>query len=89
VKKSIIILLLSLGALSTYAQQGWEAGGWIGTSAYFGDLNTQFNLSSPGLAGGLIARYNFNNRLCLKFSANYIRISANDANSDKSSESEF
>ncbi|MCB0549056.1 MAG: outer membrane beta-barrel protein [Phaeodactylibacter sp.] len=65
----------------THAQKGWEAGGWIGTSYYFGDLNTNYDLSMPGLAGGGLVRYNFNNRLCLKLSANYGKIMADDANS--------
>jgi len=68
------------------AQLGWEAGGWLGTSYYFGDLNTSFNLSKPGIAGGLIGRWNFNDRLCLKFGANYGNISAYDADSKNSYE---
>lgn len=71
---------------STQAQQGWELGGWIGGTHYFGDLNTTFSLKSPGLAGGIVARYNFNERLCLKFSGNYIKIGADDADSDNSFE---
>lgn len=62
------------------AQRGWETGGWLGTSAYFGDLNTEFNLV-PGLAGGLVGRYNFNDRICVKFSANYGSVRADDADS--------
>jgi len=68
------------------AQMGWEAGGWLGTSYYFGDLNTSFNLSRPGIAGGLIGRWNFNDRLCLKFSGNYGNISAYDSDSKNSYE---
>ncbi|HHS95589.1 MAG TPA: hypothetical protein ENJ45_03285 [Phaeodactylibacter sp.] len=63
------------------AQQGWEAGGWLGVSHYFGDINSSFNLQSPGFAGGVNARYNFNNRLCFKFSANYLNVSADDKDS--------
>lgn len=65
---------------------GWEAGGWLGTSYYFGDLNTSFNLSRPGLAGGLIARWNFNERVCLKFGANYGSVRAFDSDSNNSYE---
>lgn len=67
--------------LVSYAQPGWEVGGWLGTTYYFGDLNTRFDLSRPGPGLGLAARYNFNYRLCMKFGANYGRVRATDANS--------
>ena len=69
-------------SLAVSAQVGWEAGGWVGVANYFGDLNTGMRFDGLGPAGGGIARYNFNNRVCLKFSGNYSRISAADANSD-------
>jgi hypothetical protein len=62
---------------------GWEAGGWLGTSYYFGDINTEFNID-PAFAGGLVGRYNFNERVCLKFSANYGSVSAYDSDSQNS-----
>ncbi len=68
------------------AQRGWEAGGWAGASYYFGDLNTNYNLSMPGLAGGIIARYNFNNRIALKFSGNAGQVMGDDAVSNNSFE---
>lgn len=81
-KKAVLFATIFLGTITlTHAQKGWEAGGWIGTSYYFGDLNTNYDLSMPGLAGGGLVRYNFNNRLCLKLSANYGKIMADDANS--------
>jgi hypothetical protein len=61
--------------------KGWETGGWIGASNYFGDLNTTFRFNRIHLAGGLAARYNFNDRLAIRFSGNYGRISASDADS--------
>ena len=73
-------LIFSLRPFSSSAQQdGWEAGIWLGTSFYFGDLNTSYNLSLPGAAGGLMARYNFNNRVSFKLSANYGQVRADDA----------
>lgn len=60
------------------AQRGWEAGVWGGTAFYFGDLNTSYNLSMPGPAGGVIGRFNFNNRLCIKFSANAGQVRGDD-----------
>ncbi len=69
--------------MSTMAsgQKGWELGGWLGVSNYFGDLNDRIYLGDVGLAGGLNARYNFNTRICTKGSLSYGRISAEDADS--------
>ena len=86
VKKYLLFSTLFCCSFFTQAQQGWELGGWAGTAAYFGDLNTTFNLKSLGLAAGIGARYNFNERLCLKFSANFLNISADDKNSSNSFE---
>ncbi len=85
-KKKLIILLITLLPMASFAQQGWEVGGWLGVSHYFGDLNTRFDVLHPGPAGGAIARYNFNKRLCLRFGANYGYVGANDANSKNSFE---
>lgn len=62
--------------------KGWEFGGWLGTSYYLGDLNTSFYLGDPNLAGGIGARYNFNDRLAVRFGLNAGKIEADDANSD-------
>ncbi len=80
-KKFLFIALSVVISFSAYSQEGWEMGGWLGASYYFGDLNTNYNLSTPGVAAGIIARYNFNKRLCLAFSGNYGNIKADDANS--------
>ena len=64
------------------AQRGVELGGWLGATHYFGDLNTEYDLSSPGPAGGFIYRYNFNERLAVKFSGNAGLIRGDDAKSD-------
>ncbi len=85
-KKILTLLLLSALTFTSFAQQGWEVGGWLGVSHYFGDLNTRFDVLEPGPAGGLIARYNFNNRLCLKFGANYGNVRADDSDSKNSFE---
>lgn len=76
----IAILIISFcGTLQ--AQKGWELGGWLGTSFYFGDLNNRLNITQPGIAGGLNARYNFNTRICIKNSLNFGRVGASDADS--------
>jgi len=74
-------LLCCLLSLSSFSQKGYEIGGWLGTSLYFGDLNTNFQLTEPGYAGGIIGRYNFDERISLKGSLNYARISGDDSDS--------
>lgn len=77
------LLIVFMGMLTSQlsAQKGWEIGGWAGVAYYFGDLNTNFDLSRPGPALGASARYNFNSRLSLGMSTNYGRISGSDENS--------
>ena len=82
-----LAVLFCCGALNTAnAQAGWEVGGGVGVSYYFGDLNTDYDLSKPGLSGGVMARYNFNTRLALKFGANYGHLRATDVDSENSFE---
>ncbi len=68
------------------AQKGWELGGWLGVSNYFGDLNSSLNLTDPGPAAGLNVRYNFNNRVSWTAGLNYGYIYADDANSSNNFE---
>ena len=78
--------LLTVLATAASAQRGWEVGGWLGGTYYFGDLNTNFDLSLPGLAGGAIVRRNFNERVSLKVSANYGTVRGDDALSENAYE---
>ncbi|MEM7102118.1 MAG: DUF6089 family protein [Bacteroidota bacterium] len=77
-KKVFIFILLSFSTLSLQAQD-FEVGGWLGTSVYFGDLNTNFSFKRPGVAGGIVGRYNFNPRVAVKASASYAHVSYDDA----------
>jgi hypothetical protein len=61
--------------------KGWEIGLWGGTSFYLGDLNTNFRFNHVNAAGGLQARYNFNNRLAMMLSGNYGMVEAYDRDS--------
>lgn len=79
--KNCFLLFITLFLQQAKAQRGWELGAWAGASHYFGDLNTSFDLTHPGIAGGLIGRFNFNDRLCLKMGFNYGWLEADDANS--------
>lgn len=79
VKNVCLLVILIHCTLILNAQRGWEAGAWIGTAFYLGDLNTSYNLSLPGPAGGVIGRFNFNERLAIKFSANAAQVRGDDA----------
>lgn len=80
--RSLLVILSFLSTITlTSAQKGWELGGWLGTSFYFGDLNNRLNITQPGIAGGLNARYNFNTRISAKNSLNFGRVGASDENS--------
>jgi hypothetical protein len=82
-----IACIILLGIIHpSFGQKGYELGGWIGTSFYFGDLNTTLKITQPGLAGGLMGRYNFNNRVSARASFNYGRVGADDADSDNNFE---
>jgi hypothetical protein len=85
-KKGLLGLVFCFIAFHALSQKGYEIGGWLGVSNYFGDLNTNFRLSKPGPAAGLIGRYDMNNRMAIKFSANYGLLRADDADSDNSFE---
>ena len=78
--------MLSCIAYGSSAQMGWELGGWGGISYYFGDLNSNFDIKHPGFGLGAMARYNFNERLCLKFSINGGKVSGSDEYSTNSFE---
>ena len=83
VRLGIIAAFLCLSLSSAlHAQRGWEAGGLAGVSYYFGDLNTSFDLSEPGLALAIAARYNYNERICFRLTASYGYLSGSDVNSD-------
>lgn len=81
IKKAIALLALVYFSFNLHAQQGIEAGGWLAAVNYFGDLNTNMRLNRIGPAAGLGIRYNFNERICTKLSANVGRIEAYDKDS--------
>lgn len=81
---AIIALLPFLHPIQ--AQQGWEAGAWIGAMNYFGDLNTEYRFDRVGFGFGTGARYNFNSRICFMLSANYGQVAGYDSDSDNSFE---
>ena len=85
--RQVFCLLIACWALTPTASaqlemKGLEIGPWVGASFYLGDLNTDFRLNRPNVAGGFMARYNFNHRLSARISANYGRIEAYDSDSN-------
>jgi len=85
IKRAIcLVFLLSFTTLN--AQKGYELGGWLGVSHYFGDLNTNQRIGKPGLAFGVAARYNFDTRISVRTSFNYGRVRATDTDSQNNFE---
>ncbi len=79
---ALLCSLFLVQASTAFGQmKGWELGGWLGASNYFGDLNTNYRLDRLHPAGGLLTRYNFNDRLAFRLGASYGRISAYDSDS--------
>lgn len=83
IQRSLLLgsLFLTLPFAMYSQMKGWELGGWLGASHYFGDLNTNYRLNRPHPAGGIDTRYNFNDRLAVRLGASYGRISAYDSDS--------
>lgn len=86
IDKLTLILLFAFCFNVSYSQKGYELGGWLGTSYYFGDLNTNLKIVKPGFATGLMARKIFNTRVGLRTSLNYGRVGADDADSENNFE---
>lgn len=84
--RGFLFVVYSFVLTSLCGQKGYELGAWIGGAAYFGDLNTTMTPKKPGLAGGLLARYNFNTRVSLRTGLNFGRVAGDDALSDNTFE---
>ncbi len=81
-----LILIIGFVGSNSFAQKGEEIGGWIGSSFYYGDLNTSLSVQKPSLSFGIIGKRNFNNRLSLRGGLSYSRIRAADSNSSNNFE---
>ena len=86
VRNLFLCLLLINLSTPAQAQQGAEFGGFIGGSHYFGDLNTNFRVSDPKIAFGVVGRYNFNERVALKLAGSIGSIAASDTDSNNTFE---
>jgi hypothetical protein len=80
-RKSFLIgMLVCAGIMGNGLRaQAWEVGGWLGTTFYFGDLNTNFSLRRPGAALGVLVRKNFDTRVSLRAGINAGRMGFSDA----------
>ncbi len=78
----VCIIFLNFLCLESQAQRGYELGLRTGFSSYFGDLNTEYNLSNLGLSFGIVGRRNVNERVSFTAGLDYGRVSASDANSN-------
>jgi hypothetical protein len=76
VKKNYLILILLIASFFSRAQRS-EIGTMIGTSFYFGDLNS-IPFQNAKFAGGLVYRYNFSPRWALKANILFGKIAATD-----------
>lgn len=66
--KILLILFTHIFTSQLVFSQEWDAGGWLGASHYFGDLNTTTQFQSPYPAGGIYGRYNFSQHVAVKSS---------------------
>ncbi|MEL6140936.1 MAG: DUF6089 family protein [Bacteroidota bacterium] len=78
---AFLLFLLPQKGKAQLIMKGLEVGPWAGVSFYQGDLNTNWRFNRPNLAGGLAARYNFNNRIAARAAFNYGHIEAYDSDS--------
>lgn len=82
IKIAISFLFIVSFAITGFGQKGWELGGGVGVAHYFGDINTNYDISLPGPHVMGIARYNFNERTAVSTSLSYGLLRGNDAKSD-------
>lgn len=73
--KCFLLVLFLMLAKESVAQDRIELGGFAGTSYYFGDLNPSKQFYRPHLTIGGIGRYAYSDRLALKATALYGKIS--------------
>lgn len=79
-KVAFLVLLLPL----SMSAQHLEAGFFLGTSTYFGDLDDEsLHTEETHLSYGVVARYNINDYVAIRASILGGELSANDANNTK------
>ena len=84
--RKVSIFVGILISFNGFGQRGLELGGWIGVSEYFGDLQTELQITDLSLAGGLVARFNFDERISANAAISYLGLRGDDADSPNSFE---
>ncbi len=81
--RNIVFLFVFILGFSNQliSQKGYELGGWLGISNYFGELNSGFSLLEPGIAGGVNFRLLFNERISMKTMLSYGTVKGDDGDS--------
>ena len=82
IKIFLALVIISAYASVSLAQKGWELGGGVGVANYFGDINTNYDITLPGPHVVGIARYNFNKRTAVAGYLSYGLLRGDDATSD-------
>ncbi len=77
-KGYILLVLLVVVSCTGYSQKGYEIGGMIGASNYYGEINPDFSLKAPGYSICAIGRYNFNTRTSIRMDVGAGRILGKD-----------
>lgn len=87
-KNFVLFIAFILSTCVVLAQRGPELGAGIGIANYFGDLNPNFDFTHPGPAGYILARFNFNTRVCIAGSLNYGLVRYKDSYSENAFQKE-
>lgn len=81
-KGYILLLLMALAYCTGYSQKGYEVGGMIGATNYYGDINPDFSLKGLGYSVCAIGRYNFNTRTSVRLDVGAGRFLGKDSFSE-------
>ncbi len=77
-KGYILLFFLVAFSCTGYSQKGYEIGGMVGLSNYYGDINPNFSFKAPGYSICAIGRYNFNTRTSIRMDVGAGRILGKD-----------
>ncbi len=89
--KKFCVLLIGMVLYTTtaFSQRSLELGGFLGCSFYLGELNPNgFFNEFTHLAGGVVVRYNLNNRLSFRGNLFFGEVSGDDSQSPSASQRE-
>lgn len=85
----LFTILILLSSLSTSTAQVIEFGAWAGGANAFDDINRTSSFSSLKGAGGLLGRYNFDDRLAMQLKIATGSTTSDDANFPESQYAQF